>query len=319
MAGITRAEVASLIGEEYSGQVIKAATQGSVAIAAFPTVNMGTKTNNIPVLATLPEAEWVTDTDNTGVKPQSKVTWANQTLVAEEVAVIVPVHENTIDDATEDVLAQIADVGGQALGKKLDQAVLFGIDKPVSWTSLDLLAASISAGHVVTTVGGAANSSDIWGATNQVAALVSDAGFDATTAIAKRSLAFALANLRNLNGDPVLTDAGLRGLDTFWSRNGAWSPTDATVLIADPSTVRIGIRQDVTVKLLDQATIGTGESQINLAERDMVALRFKARFAYVLGKVATPETGARTYGVGAVLPPSGADESSSSSSSSSNA
>ena len=34
----------------------------------------------------------------------------------------------------------------------------------------------------------------------------------------------------------------------------------------------------------------------------MVALRFKARFAYVLGQVATPETGARSYGVGAVLP-----------------
>ena len=141
MADITRAEVASLIGEEYGGQVIKAATQGSVVLDAFPNVNMGTKTSNMPVLATLPEAEWVSDTDNTGVKPTAQVTWANKTLVAEEVAVIVPVHENTIDDATEDILAQIAELGGQALGKKLDQAVLFGTSKPASWTSLDLQAA----------------------------------------------------------------------------------------------------------------------------------------------------------------------------------
>jgi len=305
MAGITRAEVASLISEEYSGQTIKAATQGSTALQAFPTVNMGTKTRNMPVLATIPEASWVSDTDNTGVKGQSKATWANQTLVAEELAVIVPVHENTLDDANEDILSDLSALGGQAIGKALDEAIFFGTNKPTSWTSLDLLAASVAAGHTVEVVDGVAQKDDIWGAAMQVAGLVSDAGFDASTAIAKRSLAFSLANLRNGNGDPVLTDSGLRGLDTYWSRNGAWDSTAATVLIADPSTVRIGVRQDVTVKFLDQATIGDGAGGlISLAERDMVALRFKARFAYVLGQVATPETGARSYGVGAVTPAS---------------
>lgn len=298
MADITRAEVASLIGEEYGPNVIKAATQGSTALAAFPTVNMGTKTRNMPVLATMPEAAWVGDTDNTGTKPTSKATWANKTLVAEEVAVIVPIHENTLDDATEDILAEIADLGGQSLGKKLDQAVFFGTDKPAAWTSLDLHAAAVAAGQTVAVVDGNANQSDIYGATLQLAAMIADAGFDPTTALAKRSLAFTLANLRNANGDPVLTDSGLRGFDTFWSRNGAWSPTDATILLADPSTVRIGVRQDVTVKFLDQATVGG----INLAEKDMVALRFKARFAYVLGNPATPETGVAGYGVGAVTP-----------------
>src|SRR5699024_10143853 len=258
MAGITRAEVASLISEEYSGQTIKAATQGSTALQAFPTVNMGTKTRNMPVLATIPEASWVSDTDNTGVKGQSKATWANKTLVAEEVAVIVPVHENTLDDANEDILSDLSDLGGQAIGKKLDQAVFFGTDKPTSWTSPDLLAAAVAAAQTVEVVDGKANTSDIWGAAMQVAGLIADAGFDPSTAIAKRALAFTLANLRNANGDPVLTDNGLRGLDTYWSRNGAWDSDSATVLIADPSTVRIGVRQDVTVKFLDQATISDG-------------------------------------------------------------
>lgn len=303
MAGITRSEVASLIAEEYSGQIIKAATQGSTALAAFPNVDMGTKTRNIPVLATIPEADWVTDTTNTAEKPKSKATWVNKTLVAEEVAVIVPVHENTLDDATEDVLGNIADLGGQALGKKLDQAVFFGNDKPVSWTSMDIHAAAIASGQTVTITSGVANLSDAWGASMQVGGLIADAGFDPSVAIAKRSLAFTLANLRNQNGDPVLTDNGLRGLDTFWSRNGAWDSAEATVLIADPSTVRIGVRQDVTVKFLDQASLKDGDGNLySLAERDMVALRFKARFAYVLGNPATPETGTAQYGVGAVLP-----------------
>lgn len=298
MADITRAEVASLIGEEYGPQVIKAATQGSTALAAFPNINMGTKTTNMPVLATIPEAQWVSDTDNTGVKPTAQVTWVNKTLVAEEVAVIIPIHENTLDDATEDILAQLAEIGGQALGKKLDQAVFFGVDKPVTWTSLDLFAAATAAGNTIAVVDGAGNVSDIYGAALQVAALISNAGFDPETLIAKRALQYVLANLRGTDGHPVLVNNAIQGFETFWSRNGAWVPADATALIADPSTVRIGVRQDVTVKFLDQATVGG----INLAEKDMVALRFKARFAYVLGNPATPETGVQTYGVGAVTP-----------------
>lgn len=298
MADITRAEVASLIGEEFGPTMIKAATQGSLAMSAFPTVNMGTKVRNMPVLATIPQADWVTDVDNTGVKPTSQATWVNKTLVAEEIAVILPIHENTLDDATEDILADLAELGGQAIGKRFDQAVLHGTGKPASWTSLDLVAAAVAASQTVAVVDGAANASDIYGAALQVAGLIADAGFDPTTILAKRSLSFKLANIRSTTGEPVLADGGIRGFDTAWSRNGAWEPTEATAIVVDPSTVRIGIRQDVTVKLLDQATVGG----INLAEKDMVALRFKARLAYVLGNPATPETGVQSYGVGAVTP-----------------
>jgi HK97 family phage major capsid protein len=298
MADITRAEVASLIGEEYGGQVIKAATQGSTALEAFPNVNMGTKTSHMPVLATIPTAEWVSDTDNTGTKPTAQVTWADKTLVAEELAVIIPVHENTIDDATEDILSQIADLGGQAIGKALDQAVFFGTNKPASWTSLDLHAAAVAASQTVATVDGAANTSDIYGAILQAAGLVADAGFDPQELISKRGLMYQFANLRGTDGHPVLSGTSVAGFDTYWNRNGAWQPADVTAFVVDPSTVRIGVRQDVTVKFLDQATVGG----INLAEKDMVALRFKARFAYVLGNPATPETGAAGYGVAAVTP-----------------
>lgn len=296
MADITRAEVASLIGEEFGPTLIKAAVQGSTALAAFPNVNMGTKTRNMPVLATIPEADWVGDTDNTGVKPTSQATWVNKTLVAEEVAVIVPIHENTIDDANEDILADLAALGGAALGKKLDQAVFFGNDKPASWTSLDILAAAVAAGQTFT-VSTLAN--DLYGSINQAGAAVADAGFDPTAIIARRGLAFQLRNLRDSEGAMLMSGDAFAGLDTFWSRNGAWESDEATAFVVDPTTVRIGIRQDVTVKYLDQATLtGVG----NLAEKDMVALRFKARFAYVLGNPYTPEAGAAAYGVAAVLP-----------------
>ncbi len=298
MADITRAEVASLIAEEYAPQIIKAATQGSTALAAFPTINLGTKTTNIPVLATIPEASWVTDTDNTGVKPTSQATWVNKTLVAEEVAVILPIHENTLADATEDLLAELASLGGQALGKKLDQAVFFGTDKPVSWTSLDLLAAAVAAGNTFEADPNA-GVDDLYGSIIQAAEAVADNGFDPQSIIARRGLAFQLRNLRDGEGRTLISNDGFDGLDTHWNRNGAWEPDEATAFIVDPSTVRIGVREDVTVKFLDQATLtGVG----NLAEKDMVALRIKARFGYVLGNPVTPEAGVAAYGVSAIVP-----------------
>lgn len=301
MADITRAEVASLIGEEYAGTVLGSATAGSTALQAFPTYNMGTKTTNIPVLATLPEAEWVSDTDNTGTKPTSQVTWANRTLVAEEVAVIIPIHENTLDDATEDILEQIAQQGGQALGKKLDEAVFFGVDKPASWLSADLLSAAAGASQAFT-VNTTTGTDDLYGSMLLAAAALSDAGFDATTVVARNSLRFALRNLReNSTGAPILVDGVISEFDTYWNRNGAWDADEAHAFIVDPSKVRIGVRQDVTVKFLDQATLGSGENQINLAEKDMVALRFKARFAYVLGTGAT-SVGAAKVPVASVIP-----------------
>lgn len=299
MADISRAEVSTLIEEEYSKTLLDAAEAGSSALSAFPTVNMGTKTVNMPVLATLPEADWVSEsaTESDGVKPTSQVTWANKTLVAEEIAVIVPVHENVVDDATVDILEEITGLAGAAIGKKLDQAVFFGVDKPASWTSLDLLAAAQAASQTFEVVDGDANVDDLWGSITQAAGAISKAGYSPSDLIAALGLRYDLANVRDAQGQPIFRDDSFAGFETTFNRNGAWDLDEALAFIVDDSRVRIGVRQDITVKFLDQATVGG----INLAERDMVALRFKARYAYVLGNGVT-SLGTGKYPVAAIVP-----------------
>jgi HK97 family phage major capsid protein len=302
MADISRAEVATLIQEAYADVLLNNAVEASTALAAFPTVNMGTRLTHLPVLATLPEAGWVSEsaTAPEGVKPQSQVTWADRTLVAEEIAVIIPVHENVIDDATVAVLTEIASLGGQAIGRKLDQAIFFGVDKPASWVSDDLLAAAVAANQDVTVVDGDANSADIIGAVNQASEKLATAGYSPDTMVASLAMRYQVANLRDGNGLPIFRDESFAGFRTFFNRNGAWAPESAVALVADSSRIRIGVRQDISVKLLDQATVGS----INLAERDMVAIRLKARYAYVLGTGAT-SVGNNKTPVGVVLPASG--------------
>lgn len=302
MADISRSDVATLIQEEYANTLLQAAVQGSTVLQAFPTTSMGTKLTHLPVLATLPEAGWVSEsaTQNNGVKPQSKVTWADRTLVAEEIAVIIPVHEDVLADCSVGALDQIAQLGGQAIGKKLDQAVIFGTDKPASWVSDALLPAAVAAGQTVENVTGDANTSDLVGATNQVAEKIALAGWQPDTLVSSLAIRYQVANLRDSLGQLVFRDESFNGFNTLFNRNGAWDQESAAAVIVDSTRVRIGIRQDITVKFLDQATLSTG---LNLAERDMVALRLKARFAYVLGTAATP-MGNNKVPVGAVVPAS---------------
>lgn len=280
MADISRAEVASLIAEEYANTLLSSAAASSTALSAFPTVSMGTKTTHMPVLATLPEADWVSETE---AKPTSQVTWENKTLVAEEIAVILPVHENVLDDASVSILDELAALGGSAIGKKLDQAVLFGTDKPASWTSAALVPAATAAGNTVANVDGVANASDLYGAVTKVAGQVASDGFIPSSLLTSLALRYKMANIRNADGNLAFQGESFGGFTTHFNANGAWDATAAEAIVVDPSRVRIGVRQDITVKFLDQATVG----DINLAERDMVALRIKARYAYVLGNSAT--------------------------------
>jgi HK97 family phage major capsid protein len=250
-------------------------------LQAIPTISLGTKTTHLPVLATLPVADW---TSETTAKPTSEVTWTDLTMVAEEIAVIVPVHENVIDDATTSILTEISTTAGTAIGKVLDAAVIFGTNKPASWVSAALVPAASAATQTVSVTTGAANANDVVGAANQAAKKLAKNGFVADTMITSLSLRYDVENIRDSQGAPIFRGDNLGGFKTVYNANGAWDYSTATAIVLDSSRIKIGVRQDITVKFLDQATVGS----INLAERDMVALRFKARYAYVLGVSTTP-------------------------------
>jgi HK97 family phage major capsid protein len=284
MADINRSEVSTIIQEAYSQTLLQAAVAGSSVLSAFPTVNLGTKLTHLPVLSTLPEASWVTESaDSTGVKPTTEMAWQDLTMVVEELATIVPIHEDVLADATAPILEEVTRRAGEAIGKKLDQAIIFGVGKPASWVSNALYPAASAASQTTTYTTGTANTADLVGGVTQAARQVAAAGFIPDTMLAPLTFRYDVINVRDSTGQPVWRDEQFAGFNTVLNRNGAWTGAGVQALVADSSRVRIGVRQDITVKFLDQATVGG----LNLAERDMIALRFKARYAYVLGRHAT--------------------------------
>ncbi|MDQ0735326.1 phage major capsid protein [Arthrobacter agilis] len=304
---ITRADIAALIEEEYSDTLLNRAAATSTVLSAFTTVPMGAKVQNMPALATRPTASFVGETAATRKKPNTKFSFENKRLEAQEIAAIIVLNEEDLEDATDDLLANAAALGGEAVGRTLDGAVLFGTGKPAAWTSPDLFAAATAAGQIYQ-VG--AGEDDLVGSIFQAAESVDDSGANPDAFLARGGFKFKLANLRNADGSPIylpsLSSAAgsvdnVAGLDAYWNKNGAWDRTKALGLVADTSSVLIGVRTDIQVKFLTEATI----DGVNLAENDQVALRFRARYAYTLADVVGTE-GTRHSPVSALTAASGA-------------
>lgn len=301
MADINRAEAEALMARQDMREVFQQAAEGSAALRTFRTVDMGTATARLPVIDALPTAGFVTEAaDATGVKPTAQQVWANKTLTAEEIAVIVPIHENVFDDSSINVWGEVRPRIAEAIGAVLDGAVFFGTNKPASWPD-SLEDGARAAGNVRS----AATAGDLVEDVNQTWALVEADGFDVNVNYAARSLRASLRGLRDLNNQPILQQSladdpgySIYGASLEFVTNGSWvkatagTPNFGADLIAGDRTKAIlGLRQDVTFKLLTEATVGG----LNLAERDMIALRAKLRVAFQVADPTTIEGGAAGY------------------------
>lgn len=307
MAVISRADATSLLNRQDINQILQEAPKSSVALSTFRTIRMSATQARMPVLSALPTAGFVTDdvAAGTSTKPTSRVAWADKFLNVEEIAVIVPIHENVFDDSAFDIWAEVRPLIAQEFGRVLDGAVLFGTNKPASW-DLSLEDGARAAGNVRS----AAAAGDLAEDINQTMALVEADGFDVNQFYAARTLRAQLRGLRDTVGQPIYLDniradgntPTIYGEPISWVTNGAWvpasgtSPTDvgATIIAGDNTKAVLGIRQDMTFKILDQATVGG----YNLAEKDMIALRCKMRVAFAVSNPLTPEaTGGYPFAV----------------------
>lgn len=291
MADITREDALALLAEQDINEIVQDATKASSALATFRTVRMSAKAARMPVLSALPTAGFVSEsaTDAEGVKPTTKVEWARKELIAEEIACIVPIHENVLDDSNFDIWGEIRPLVAQEFGRILDGAVLFGVNKPSTWDGA-LVPTAVAAGN------SHAETDDLAEDINQTFALVEEDGFDVSNAYTGRFLRARLRGLKDEHGHPIYLDnirsdgrtPSVYGQDLHYVANGTWDREDAVMLVGDSSKAILGIREDIQVKLLTEATVGG----INLAERDMVALRFKFRVGFATAVPMTLEGGA---------------------------
>ena len=289
---ITRADAAALIPEEVAAEVIKAATAESAALSLFRQVNMGTKVSTMPVLSALAQAYFVNG--DSGLKQTTEQAWAGVTLEAEEIAAIVPVPEAVVDDAGLDLWSEIKEGLAEAVGHTLDAAVFSGTDKPATWAGA-IVPAAIAAGNVAEVGTSTPAQGGIVGDIDAALDLVEADGFDATGIAAKRSLRGLLRKARDSTGQRLadLSSGTVEGLPVVYVGGGVFASTVLAAL-GDFSLAVLGIRQDMTYKLLDQAVItdDTGGIVWNLPQQDMLAMRVVFRAAFAVANPVTRLDGA---------------------------
>lgn len=285
---ISRGDAQALIPEDVADEIIQGMVeQSAIMRLARRLPNMARNQRRLPVLSSLITAQFVSG--DTGLKQTGEQLWENKFVNAEELAVIVPVPENVLDDADFDIFGEIRPRISEAFGLAFDQAVFFGTNAPGSWPN-DLLTGATIAGNTVDESSGPGVDiyDDILGE-NGVASQVEQDGFMVSGYVAPLSMRGKLRGLRDANGQPIFlpnlqdpTRYTLDGQPVEFPRNGSMDAAQALLFGGDWSQLVWAVRRDITFKVLDQAVITdiAGEIVFNLAQQDMIALRAVMRLGW---------------------------------------
>lgn len=120
---------------------------------------------------------------------------------------------------------------------------------------------------------------------SDVMALVEDGGYDVNGFITHFGFKNRIRKMKDSNGNAMYLPKGVAGeQDEFYSQPIGYSfgvdKATTQLVTGDFSHSVVGIQGEMRFKLLDQATVGG----INLAEKDMSALRVILPVAYVITK-----------------------------------
>ena len=312
---IDRTKAGPLIPEDVVEDVWGRVTEQSAALSRFRRVPVAREQTRVPVLSALPTAYWVTGAvADTGLKQTTEMAWTNKFINVEEIACIVPIPDAVLDDLTYNIWGEVRPYLEEAVGRTLDAAVFFGTNAPASFPQ-NINAAAAAAGNNYTeaataAAGGFADDIDA------TLALVEADGFDADGIVAARTARSRLRRTRDTTGQRA-ADIGPDGasyLDmpiTYPMRglfpSGGGAGTNVRLFVGDWTQYALGVRRDMSYKLLDQAIIQnaaptshTDLIRFNLAQQDMVALRLTFRAGWQVSNVINYDqpVGANRYPVG---------------------
>lgn len=287
-----RTDLSGLIPEPVTREIIQGVTEGSAVLNMGRRLpNMTSKTQTMNVLDMLPTAYFVNG--DTGTKQTTKMKWDKKKIVAEEIAVIVPIPEAVLDDADYDIWGEVLPRLVEAFGKVIDGAILFGTNKPTSWRD-SVLETCTKAGSVVAAT---PYIYDDLLAEGGVIAKVEESGYLVNGIMSAIQMRAKLRGLKDKGGSPIFktdmqgaTPYALDGSPMYFPRNGAFDAAKALMIAGDWSELVYSIRQDITFKIFDQGVVqdpSDNSIAYNLMQNDMIALRAVMRLGW---EIPNPKT-----------------------------
>lgn len=288
---IARTDTGNLIPPEYVDEIIKSAKESSVVLAnARRLRDMERGEMKMSVESALPMAYFVNG-DN-GVKGVTKAAWTGVTLTAEEIATIVPIPQNVVDDSGTPIWGEVQPMLAEAAGALIDKTVIAGAATPSSWPTA-IVTEATTRNHVVNVPAANPDYFDLIMGENGLISMVENDGFFVNGHVAAISLRGKLRGIRDEVGQPIFapTMQGansymLDGVPVTFSRNGALNDSGVFDIAGDWSQLVYSIRKDMTFDVFDTGVITdpTDSNKIvyNLMQQDMIALRLTMRLGFAL-------------------------------------
>lgn len=292
----------ALVPTPVSAQIIQELPTASAMLNRARRVQMSALTQRQPVLSVLPQAYFLNSGGTPGggdfaLKQTTQQQWKNVQLVAEELAVIVPIPQAYLDDAQVDVWGEVRPRIVEALGIAIDAATMFGVNRPTTW-STDLYTAATAAGNTVTaaTTSGA-NGPDIGKAVTDMGVQLTKQGYSIDGFVTAPGFGWTLAGYRSPQGLPIYqpnTDGtpggNLYGFGTAEAKNGAFDATKSALIAGQWNNAIVGMRQDITFTMHTDGVIqdASGAIVLNLMQQDSVALRCVMRLGFATANPVTP-------------------------------
>lgn len=282
-----------LLPIEWSNEVIKEMTHTSAVMGLSQTRRMSTRQQRLPATAVLADAYWVGNSGNdfTNLKQEALAQWQGVNLIVEELAALVAIPHAYMDDNSFPVWDEVRPQVVEAMGRRLDQAALFGVGAPPTWQTA-ILPSIEAAGQTV----GEGTTDDIAADVAESARLLKQRGFNTTGWAAEPGFQWRLTGLRDADGTPIYQQdlagpirTGLYGRPILEVMNGAWDDTQALVIHGDWSKSIVGIRQDITFTRHESGVIGDSSGAIvfNAMQQDSSIWRAVFRVAWARANPAT--------------------------------
>ena len=282
---VSRSDAAALVPEEVSNAMLTSMSGQSAVLDLGQRIPIARNQTRFPVLSALPTAYFVSG--DTGLKQTSEAAWANKYMYVEEIATIVPIPEAVLDDSGFDVWAAIQPLMELAIVRTLDAAVIFGTNAPSTWaTEGNLVGKAVAAGNVVARGTNNAAAGGLHGDLSDLVGTLEADGYIPNGAVGNVTTRGRLRQVRATDGQVLTLPEDIPPIRYPESLAGLW-PTGndaAEVLAGDWTKLVVGVRQDMTYKLITEGVItdNSGNIVYNLPQQDMVAMRLVFRAAYAV-------------------------------------
>jgi HK97 family phage major capsid protein len=228
-------------------------------------------------------AYWVNETERIQT---SKPSWVTAEMRAHKLAVIIPTSAENLKYSVTDFFERVKPMIVEAFMKKFDQATFFGVNSPYTH---NVFKSATDSGNIVVETG------QTYDDLNNLVAKLEDKDLEPNALATVRSNKHIFRGAKDTTGNPILVDArnglgvdSLFGIPVAYPKADTFDKTKAVIIGGDWNHVYYGIPAGIEYKILEESTLTTVKDEdgndINLAERDMVAIRATMSIGFMVMK-----------------------------------